>query len=455
MSLTISPARIVEESDSPLLVAPEGWPRHPLGEVAEIFNGFAFKSKQFVSDGGVPLIRIRDIFNTETAVGYLGDYDQRYLVRKGELLVVMDGDFNCARWAGPDALLNQRVCKIAPDPDVLDLDYLTTVLPGYLQAIHDLTSSTTVTHLSSRDVAQIPLPVPSLAEQRALAAATGAAASSASSAISHLSTARRAIERFRQAVLAAACSGRLTADWRDAHPQAVATVPTVTPSRKRRSAEAEPLDLEVPELPETYVLTTIGAAAVILEYGTSKKADNDATGVPVLRMGNIQDGRLALNDLKYCTTDREIERLIFQDGDLLFNRTNSLELVGKAAVFHEPERMTLASYLIRVRFAPEVADPDFVNYWINSAWGRSWAHHVKTDGVSQSNINGTKLGAMPLPLPPIAEQREIVRRSETLLDKANRLTTAIAAASKRIDRSSQAVLAKAFRGELIGAASAV
>ena len=110
--------------------------------------------------------------------------------------------------------------------------------------------------------------------------------------------------------------------------------------------------------------------------------------------------------------------------------------------------MTFASYLIRVRFAPDVADPDFVNFWINSAWGRVWARHVKTDGVSQSNINGTKLAAMPLPLPPIEEQREIVRRASQMLRLAEALLRRIDAATRRVERSSQAVLAKAFRGEL-------
>jgi type I restriction enzyme S subunit len=208
------------------------------------------------------------------------------------------------------------------------------------------------------------------------------------------------------------------------------------------------LDLELPDLLEIYLLSTVGVAAVILEYGTSKKADNDAAGVPVLRMGNIQDGRLEVDDLKYCVCDREIERLILQEGDLLFNRTNSPELVGKAAVFHEPKTMTFASYLIRVRFADEVADPDFVNYWLNSAWGRAWARHVKTDGVSQSNINGTKLSAMPLPLPPIEEQHEIVRRASFMLASADGILDRLDRTSRVVDRSSQAVLAKAFRGGL-------
>lgn len=79
------------------------------------------------------------------------------------------------------------------------------------------------------------------------------------------------------------------------------------------------------------------------------------------------------NDLKYCGIDSEIERLLLRDGDLLFNRTNSPELVGKSAVYHGDSPMSFASYLIRIRFDTEIAHPDFANYWLNSAWGREWA----------------------------------------------------------------------------------
>src|SRR2546428_13259184 len=111
MSLTKSPAQIVEESESPLLAAPALWARRPLGEVATILNGHAFRSIQFAPAGhGKPLLRIRDIFHDRTAVDYVGAYDKRYLVQPGELVLGMDGEFNCARWRGSEALLNQRVC---------------------------------------------------------------------------------------------------------------------------------------------------------------------------------------------------------------------------------------------------------------------------------------------------------------------------------------------------------
>jgi type I restriction enzyme S subunit len=273
------------------------------------------------------------------------------------------------------------------------------------------------------------------------------------SASDHLAGARRAIERFRQAVLAAACSGRLTTDWRDSNPGARSVEHALTElaaGRRKRIGAEEPLDLPMHDLPGSYVLSTVGAAALLVEYGTSQRAEATGAGVPVLRMGNIQDGQLDLGDLKYCPVDKEIERLMLYDGDLLFNRTNSPELVGKSAVFHETEPMTFASYLIRVRFASDVAEPDLVNYWINSAWGRAWARHVKTDGVSQSNINATKLAAMPLPLAPIDEQREIVLRASQLLASAEAILNRVDMAIGSVDRSSQAVLGKVFRGELLG-----
>lgn len=203
-------------------------------------------------------------------------------------------------------------------------------------------------------------------------------------------------------------------------------------------------------MPDAYVIGTISDAATLVEYGTSKRCDAPANhGVPVVRMGNIQNGQLDLRDLKYCLRDGKIERLILEDGDLLFNRTNSPELVGKSAVYHGSEPMSFASYLIRVRFASDVAMPDFVNYWINSAWGRAWARLAKTDGVSQSNINGSKLALMPLPLPPIEEQRVIVERVSQMLEKSNLLMKSLQNASRRVEISSQAALSKAFRGELL------
>jgi type I restriction enzyme S subunit len=208
-------------------------------------------------------------------------------------------------------------------------------------------------------------------------------------------------------------------------------------------------------LPASYHVGSIGDAASIIQYGTSQRAgavDGDGV-IPVLRMGNIQDGRLEITDLKFIDVDREIQGLLLEDGDLLFNRTNSPELVGKSAVYRGDTPTTFASYLIRVRLDPTVADPEFVNYWLNSAWGGAWARLAKTDGVSQSNINGSKLALMPLPLPPVEEQRLIVERARRLLAAANRVERQLGSVEREVGRYAGTVLAKAFRGELSDAAA--
>ena len=133
---------------------------------------------------------------------------------------------------------------------------------------------------------------------------------------------------------------------------------------------------------------------------------------------------------------------------MLFNRTNSPELVGKTAVFKGENEAIYAGYLIRVRCSEKLL-PDFLNYCLNGPTGLHWRWEVKTDGVSQSNINATKLAAFEIGLPPIKEQREIVRRVESLFAIADRIQQQYEIAKTNVDRLTPALLAKAFRGELV------
>jgi type I restriction enzyme S subunit len=439
------------------------WPVLPLGDLLMgIQPGFA-SGRHNTEGTGLPHLRPMNV-STEghidrSIVKYidptLADHAARRL-RKGDVLF---NNTNSPELVGKTALFNDddepafsnHMTRLRVDQGRLEPAYLALRLhQAWREGWFAARCNNHVSQASiGREVLKsFEVELPPLAVQQAIASLADSVEDSRSLASAHLVAASRAIERFRQAVLASACTGNLTTDWRADHPVATVTPPSLN-GKRRRGNEAATLDLELPRLPGTYAVSTIGTTAELLEYGTSRKAGNDASGVPMLRMGNIQDGKLDTTDLKYCTPDHEIKRLMLRRGDLLFNRTNSPELVGKAAVFHETTPMTFASYLIRVRFAENVADPDFVSYWINSAWGRVWARHVKTDGVSQSNINGSKLALMPLPLPPFEEQRVIVERASQMLSAADRIAESIGKAEKQVERSSQAVLAKAFRGELI------
>lgn len=203
------------------------------------------------------------------------------------------------------------------------------------------------------------------------------------------------------------------------------------------------------ELPEGWEETELGMLTEGFQYGTSVKADSEPSGgIPILRMGNIQDGHLSLEDLKYVPQTEELRAFRLLRGDVLFNRTNSPELVGKSAVFDIDSEMVFASYLVRFRPIAGAADPRFICSWLNSSWGRDWAASVRTDGVSQSNINATKLAEMKIPLPPFPEQRRIVAKVEELLSRTNAARERLSRVPVLLKRFRQAVLAAACSGRL-------
>jgi type I restriction enzyme, S subunit len=210
-------------------------------------------------------------------------------------------------------------------------------------------------------------------------------------------------------------------------------------------------------VPDGWRVTTVGAEATIVEYGTSAKATSEQSpeSVPVLRMGNLFDGHLVLDKLKYFPrTHADLPRLLLQPGDLLFNRTNSAELVGKSAVFDLPDRaMTFASYLIRVRFGPRVR-PAWANLVINSAFGRAHIATVASQQVGQANVNGTKLKAIPLLVPPLDDQDRLLAHHDELVGSAQRLASEVTRTRARTEGLRQALLHAAFSGQLSGSSNA-
>lgn len=183
------------------------------------------------------------------------------------------------------------------------------------------------------------------------------------------------------------------------------------------------------------------------DYGTSAKSQKEGT-TPVLRMGNIQDGRLDWDDLVFTSDVEEIRRYLLVPGTVLFNRTNSPELVGKTAIYRGERPAIFAGYLIRVRTGKDL-HPEYLNLCLNAPRFKEYCMSVKTDGVSQSNINASKLSEYDLPWVPLPEQMNIVRRVEILCRLADRIEERYRLARAQVDKLTQAVLAKAFRGDLV------
>ena len=166
-------------------------------------------------------------------------------------------------------------------------------------------------------------------------------------------------------------------------------------------------------------------------------------------MGNIRDGDLDLSDLKYLSVENtDVQKTLLEHGDLLFNRTNSAELVGKCAVFKgAPSQACFASYLIRVSLDGPLSD--FACAYINSEHGRRYIIQVRSQQVGQANVNGTKLAAMPIAIPPLAEQHRIVAEVDRRLSVIQQAEAAVEANLARADRLRQSILKQAFSGRLV------
>ena len=279
---------------------------------------------------------------------------------------------------------------------------------------------------------------------------------------------RPSLKRYRASVLKAACEGKLIpteaelaqSEGRD-YEHADRLLARILAERraqweaqeKRRGKYKEPVapnTSDLPELPDGWVWSTVAQLSLRIEYGTSTKASSVPAGIPVLRMGNIQDGELSFSDLKYLETDNpEIQKTMLSHGDLLFNRTNSAELVGKSAVYKDRfPKACFASYLIRVSFPSDIS-PDYVCTFINSRHGRAYITQVRNQQVGQANVNGTKLAAMPITLPPLAEQRRIMGEVERRLSVVQQAEDAVEASLKRAERLRQSILKQAFSGKLV------
>jgi type I restriction enzyme S subunit len=191
----------------------------------------------------------------------------------------------------------------------------------------------------------------------------------------------------------------------------------------RRKTKSTP----VGEIPVDWAVALFGDVVQDSQYGLSTPSSLDGR-IPILGMKNIDDGGLVLNDLAFVNlSSDELNDHRLENGDLLFNRTNSLDLVGKTALFAESKDFVCASYLVRFRLCQDQVDPRFVCYFFNTPYSQRALRQLATKAVAQANINPTALQQMfRLPIPPLPEQKAIAKMLscwDSAIKKQNDLLT--------------------------------
>lgn len=177
-------------------------------------------------------------------------------------------------------------------------------------------------------------------------------------------------------------------------------------------------------VPKSWCWARIGTLSSLTDYGTSVKSDHAGSGVPILKMGDIQEGQVILGGQKKVPHNiDDLPHLFLKRFDLLYNRTNSAELVGKTGIYQgDDEAYTFASYLIRIRLLNNLTSPLYANLAMNAPYFRATQIVPELQQqCGQANVNGSKLRNMLIPLPPLAEQYRIIAKVDKLMGVCDRL----------------------------------
>ena len=477
---------------------PKGWLEVELSEIAEVIRGVTYKKEQAIDapkEGFLPVLRATNITGSALTFGALvyvpaGSVSETQQLRTGDVVIASSsGSKEIVGKAGNFASRNfvgsfGAFCTGLRPSASLSAGYFGFFFqtPSYRKSVSELSSGSNINNLKTSDLASQRFSLPPHAEQTRIVEKLEELLSDLDAGVAELKAAQKKLAQYRQSLLKAAVTGELTSKWRAARAlsesdeaengqkllQRILTERRArweakqlakfkaqgkTPPKDWQKKYPEPVKPDtcgLPELPEGWVWATIDQLAIDQRYGSSAKTNEDATGVPVLRMGNIQAGQLDLSNLKYlpCQHD-EFPALYLRDGDLLFNRTNSPELVGKSAIYRlERTPCSYASYLIAVTFNDAFL-PEIASSYINSAFGRAWVKSVVVQQVGQANVNGSKLAALAVPLPPLSEQYEIVDFLTRQIHAAFEQEQMIERSLKQSTAQRQNILRAAFAGQLV------
>ena len=340
--------------------------RATLGDVADFINGLAFKPEDWETTG-YKIIRIQNL--TDKAKPYNltnRKIDSKFIVNPGDLLVSWSATLGVFQWDDEEsAVLNQHIFRVIPDEKKVYKPFLKFALDQSVSTMDRHTHGATMKHINRAEFLNTPIHLPPLPEQKRIAAILDKA---------------DAIRRKRQQAV------KLTEELLRSVFLDMFGDPVTNPKRWEK--------------------VTIRDLVSEVKYGTSEKASYEGK-YPILRMNNITyKGGWDFTDLKRINLpEKELSKYLVQKGDILFNRTNSKELVGKTAVYRQDSPMVYAGYLIRV--SPNQQNcSEYIAAYLNSAHGKKTLENMCKNIVGMANINAQELQEIPILKPPLDLQEQ-------------------------------------------------
>jgi len=373
-----------------------------LGDHATFLSGFAFKSNLFNDqEEGMPIIRIRDVVRGRTETYYSGEFDERYLITRGDYLIGMDGEFNLARWDSEPALLNQRVCKIDSLSRDLDRAYLGRFLPAALKKIEDATPFVTVKHLSVKALNEIEIPLPPLADQKRVAAILDKA---------------HAVRRKLQQSL------RLSDDF------------LRSVFLDMFGSDKSPMCDRVPFGPYLEFMTS-GGRGWSQYYAPS--------GARFIRSLDVQMNEIGEKDVAYVAApnNAEAKRTRVQENDVLLTITGSL--IGRVARIPKEHAGAYISQHVAILRLGKGLDPEFLARFLSMDEGQRLVQKSQY-GQTKPGLNFDQIRRFTVPLPSATLQKRFVEIANRVNASSMKSRTFMSQSETLFSSLQQ----RAFRGEL-------
>lgn len=431
---------------------PAGWARAPLGEVGELQLG---KMLDRARNVGRPTPYLRNInvrwgrFDLDDllTVPLSDDERDRFEVRDGDLFVCEGGEpGRAAVWRdGPTGIKYQKAIHRVRLADGVSPELLSLYLRHLANSrdLEDHFTGTTIKHLPREVLARLPVPVPPAPQALRIVAKLDRLSARSRAARDHLARTAKLAARAKQAILAAAFQGALTADWREV--------------AQPRRAEGDPHQIDgrarvLDDLPASWAWASLGSVTLV-SGGLTKnpKRAELPSKAPYLRVANVYANELRLDNVAEigCTPTEVVQTTLQPDDLLVVEGNGSLDQIGRVAIWRgEIDGCLHQNHIIRVRSGARLM-ARYGLYWLLSPAGRSAIEVVASSSSGLHTLSISKVKGLPVPLCALDEQREIVRRIEAAFARIDRLTAEATRAAHLLDRLDERLLAKAFRGELV------
>jgi type I restriction enzyme S subunit len=479
---------------------PSGWNCTKLRDIAEIVGGITKDSKKSLEPGfrEVPYLRVANVQRgrldlTDIKSIHASEADiQKLSLRPGDILLNEGGDRDKLGrgwiWQGqlPLCIHQNHVFRARLLSQDIDPVYLAHFTNSIAQSYFSQQGSqtTNLASISLSKIGSLPVLVPPRAEQTRIVAKLEELLSELDAGVAELKVAQKKLQQYRQSLLKAAVEGSLTASWRETQRKLGTPAETgaqllqriLTERRARWEAKqlakfkeqgktppkdwqkkypepVQPDTTDLPELPEGWVwasLDMLGEIVSGVAKGTKRDGNVSVREVPYLRVANVQRGYLDLSEVKtILATERDIEELTLQNGDVLFNEGGDRDKLGRGWVWrNEVAECIHQNHVFRMRPYSSDLQPELISHHGNT-FGKLWFQTAGKQTTNLASINMGLLRSFPVPVAPADEQQEILAQMQVQLDSLGRQEEATDSAMKRATAQRQNILRAAFAGQLV------